>query len=159
MDTVICRDIHGIEHEVKRSDLRFRPSVYGIVIRDGKVLLTPQWDGYDFPGGGMELGETIDAALAREVKEETGLDVEMGDLVHIEDCFYHSAAEEPWHSLLIYFTCKNARGELSTDGFMEDEKEYMKLAEWIPLDAVDSIKFYNAVESAFLIRKAAGMNV
>lgn len=51
-----------------------RPSVRGIIIKDGKVLLvhSQKYGYYKFPGGGMEDGEDHRAALAREVKEETG---------------------------------------------------------------------------------------
>jgi 8-oxo-dGTP pyrophosphatase MutT (NUDIX family) len=70
---IICKDIKGNEYAVPVEQLSFRPSVYGIIIQEGKILLSKQWDGYDFPGGGIKLGETIEQALLREVKEETGL--------------------------------------------------------------------------------------
>ena len=51
-----------------------RPGAYGVVRRDGRVLLV--WDQADeqwyFPGGGIEAGESPEEALAREVTEETG---------------------------------------------------------------------------------------
>lgn len=78
MQKITCRTIDGKTQEVDAGDLAFRPSVYSVAIRDGKVLLSPQWDGYDFPGGGVELGEAIDEAFRREIKEETGLDAERG---------------------------------------------------------------------------------
>lgn len=51
-----------------------RPSVRGIVLRDGKVLMVHslKYDYYKFPGGGIEPGEGMAAALCREVQEETG---------------------------------------------------------------------------------------
>ena len=52
-----------------------RPSVRGIVIRDGKIAMVHslKYDYYKFPGGGIEQCETKHEALIREVKEETGL--------------------------------------------------------------------------------------
>lgn len=85
---ISCRDIDGNIFEVPASELKFRPSVYGIIIQDNKVLLSKQWDGYDFPGGGIELGETIEEALKREVWEETGLKVEKGQFVACEESFF-----------------------------------------------------------------------
>ena len=73
--------MHGVRQEVAIKDLAFRPSVYGVAIWDGKVLLVPQWDGYDFPGGGVDLGETLDEAFRREVFEESGLTVERGEIL------------------------------------------------------------------------------
>ncbi len=46
---ITCRKIDGTTVEVLASELSFRPSVYGVAIQDGKVLLSPQFgDGYDF---------------------------------------------------------------------------------------------------------------
>lgn len=54
-----------------------RPSVRGIIIRDGKIAMvhSPKYNYYKFPGGGIEAGETMEEALIREVAEESGLQV------------------------------------------------------------------------------------
>lgn len=54
-----------------------RPSTRGIIVKDGKLALihNMKYDYYEFPGGGIEAGESHMQALAREVKEETGLTV------------------------------------------------------------------------------------
>ncbi|HYX49844.1 MAG TPA: NUDIX domain-containing protein, partial [Ktedonobacteraceae bacterium] len=60
------------------SAAQFRIAVYAIIFADRRVLLALRhninW--WNLPGGGMELGETVDEAMRREVREETGLEVE-----------------------------------------------------------------------------------
>ena len=60
--------------------------VGAVVVVDGRILLVqrgrpPSAGSWSIPGGRVEEGETLAAALRREVAEETGLDVEPGDLV------------------------------------------------------------------------------
>ena len=51
-----------------------RPSARAIILKDGKVLLNyvSKYNCYEFPGGGIEAGETPECAVQREVAEETG---------------------------------------------------------------------------------------
>lgn len=153
MKTVICRGVHGESEEVPVDALSFRPSVYGVIIKDDKVLLSRQWDGYDFPGGGVDLGETLEEALEREIKEETGLSAKKDKLVLVkEDFFTHPGTKKHFQSILLYFSCKDVSGDISTDGFDEHEKTYAKEAQWIPLGEIDKLKFYNPIDSVALIR-------
>jgi ADP-ribose pyrophosphatase YjhB (NUDIX family) len=67
-----------------------RVRVTGIVIEDGRLLLlnqdTPNTGrSWSLPGGKLEDGETLAEALVREMKEETGLDVEPGRLLYVCD--------------------------------------------------------------------------
>lgn len=154
MKKVICIDRDKNQHEVAVKNLKFRPSIYGLIIKDGAILLSRQWDGYDFPGGGIELGEDIKVALIREVKEETGLDVKVGKIVTCENSFYKTIKNDCWHSILIYHQCEVIGGQLSIEKADEDEREYISMPEWIPLEDIEKIKFINSVDSVGIIKLA-----
>lgn len=53
-----------------------RPGSYGVVARDGEVLVVREASGIFLPGGGIEPGETPREALEREIAEETGFRVD-----------------------------------------------------------------------------------
>lgn len=61
------RDIETLD--AASSKAQFRIGVFGVIIEDGKALLglRRDIDWWNLPGGGMELGETVDEALQREV--------------------------------------------------------------------------------------------
>lgn len=85
-------DINGNEVDMNVEELYFRPAVYGIVIKDEKVLMITQNFGYSLPGGGLDLGETFEEALVREMKEETGYEVESVRLLEATSQFF----KLPW---------------------------------------------------------------
>ena len=152
---VTCTDRNGNKYAVPADELTFRPSVYAIIIENDHILLSKPWDGYDFPGGGIEIGETIQEALIHEVKEETGLAVSVGKLVNCEDSFYklHSTGSYI-HSLLLYYLCSITGGEISKEFFDENERTYMDKPEWINLKEIQKVKFYNSVDSLAILEEA-----
>ena len=155
---VTCKNrLTGDSKEVPAEMLQFRPAAYGVIIHDGKVLLNRAWDGHDFPGGGIDRGESIKEAVLREVKEETGVSVDVGPLLYVGEDFFiaNFIPDTYFHALVYYFLCTNPMGELSTEGFMHYEKDYMKGPVWVPLGELDRLKFYNSIDSAALIRKGA----
>lgn len=155
MKTVTARDIHGKTYEVPADQLSFRPAVYAVIIRDGKILLAKEWDGYDFPGGGIKLGEKIEDALVREVKEETGFDVKVGKFLATHDNFFKKVSSGKFvHSILLYYVCTVIGGEASIEGIEGVELGFMGMPEWIDVATIREIKFYNAVDSVKLIESA-----
>jgi len=156
---VICHDLDNNNYEVEVDKLIFRPSVYGILIESGKILLSKQWDGYDMPGGGVDIHETLEEALKREFFEETGLKVEVLTPVHAETSFFHPShstkhKDEYWNCPLVYYLVKQVGGKISKDNFDEEEKDYADLPEWIDLEKIDRLKFFNSVDSVSVINKA-----
>lgn len=68
---------------------RIRIRVAVVIVQDGKILLCQHEKNnrryWLIPGGGVEFGETVAEAGARELKEEAGLDVQIGDLIFVQE--------------------------------------------------------------------------
>ncbi len=87
---------------------RFTIRVYGILMDENKrVLLSDEFIRGDyftkFPGGGMEFGEGTRDCLKREFKEETGLDVTIGEHIYTTDYFQISAFNKRDQIISIYY--------------------------------------------------------
>ncbi len=93
-------------------------SVGAVIVEDGRVLLVqrgqpPLQGQWSLPGGAVEVGETLSAALQREVLEETGLVVEVGPLVEVLDRIHlDAAAQVEYHYVLIDYLCFVVGGQL-----------------------------------------------
>ena len=155
---IICHDKDWNKFKVNVDKLTFRPSVYGVIIKNGKILLARQWDGYEFPGGGIKLDETIEEALKREIWEETGYKVKAEKILHSENSFFTPRPylkKLYWNCVLIYYACSIVSGKISTKNFDDNEKKIMSAAEWVDLKNISKLKFYNSVDSVKLIKEAA----
>ena len=130
---------------------RFRPSAKAVVIRDGLLLTTrnrtpgdarPDW--YILPGGGQIPGETLDVALVREVREETGIEVVPGPLLWVRELIIALRHDPPFdpaeHALEFMF-----QAEFVADhGDPSEADLYQQAVEWIAPKALSELRFYPA---------------
>lgn len=151
---VVCHDRFGSLKKVGAEKLIWRPSVYGILFKGTKILLSPQREGYDFPGGGVLIHETIEEALKREFWEETGLRVEPIKPVQTQTSFYMLQKGGYWNVVMIFYLVRQVGGKLSKDNFDEDEKKYADLARWVEVKEALGLKFYNHIDNSKLIQEA-----
>ena len=80
------------------------------LVKRGRPPLAGQWS---IPGGLLEVGETLRACAEREVREETGLTVEIGELLGVFDRVVPDAdGHIQYHYVLIDFLCRRLVGEL-----------------------------------------------
>src|ERR1041385_9580443 len=86
----------------------FNVRVYGVLVAgNGDILVADEHirGGYytKFPGGGMEFGEGTRDCLKREFKEETGLDVTVGEHIYTTDYYQQSAFNPKDQIISIYY--------------------------------------------------------
>lgn len=106
-------------------------AVGGVVIDGGAVLLVrralpPRQGEWSLPGGRLELGESLTEGVAREVREETGLEVEVGVVVEVFDRVHRDEAGRiRYHFVIVDFLCRPRGGTLAAGDDAAD-------ARWVP---------------------------
>jgi ADP-ribose pyrophosphatase YjhB (NUDIX family) len=94
-------------------------AVSAAIVRDDRVLIvrrarTPAHGLYTLPGGGVELGETLEEAVIREVREETALDVAPVELVGFRQAIVRDTAGRiERHFVILPFAARLIGGEIS----------------------------------------------
>ena len=90
--------------------------VGGVLIRDGRVLLIrrgkpPLYGRWVVPGGTVELGESLEQALVREMREETGLEVVPLEILTVFDRIERDGDQVVYHYVIVDYLCRWLGGE------------------------------------------------
>jgi mutator protein MutT len=90
--------------------------VGGVVVKEGRVLLArrgkePLYGRWVVPGGTVELGETLEQALVREMREETGLHVEPVEVLTVFDRIQRDGERVVYHYVIVDYLCRWLDGE------------------------------------------------
>jgi mutator protein MutT len=100
--------------------------VGAVIVENGKVVLVkrryePLAGRWSLPGGTLELGETLEEGVAREMREETGLEVEVGPVIEVFDRIITDDTRRiRYHFVLVDYLCWPANGELQAGSDVDD---------------------------------------
>lgn len=102
-----------------------RVGVGAVVVHDGRVLLIrrgkdPLRGRWVVPGGTVELGETLEEALVREVQEETGVTVRPLEVVLVFDRILREGGQVNYHYVIIDYLCDYVSGTPRAGSDAED---------------------------------------
>jgi ADP-ribose pyrophosphatase YjhB (NUDIX family) len=119
-----------------------------LILRDGKLLLVkrgahPGFGKWSVPGGLVELGERVQDAMVREVKEEVGFDVEAVKLTDVADTItLDSSGRVQYHFVVVNFVARIVGGELKTATDILEAK-------WVPVGEVDKVDLTGSFRAFF----------
>ncbi len=126
-------------------------TVDAIIERDGRIVLVQRRYeplGWALPGGFVDPGEKVGDAAVREAKEETGLDIALGTILHV----YSDPRRDPRRPTLSVVFTATGSGDLVAGDDAGD-------ARWFPLDALPSpIVFdHGAIIADYIRFRATGI--
>ena len=131
-----------------------RVAAYAVILDDERRVLLARWTegrrvSWTMPGGGLEPGEDPEAAVRREVREETGYKVVVDELLGIHSRVIPArrrvtpGATEPLHTLRIVYRARIASGRLRFE-----KNGSTDMAAWYPLDEVSGLQRVRLVDIA-----------
>ncbi|MBL6929203.1 MAG: NUDIX hydrolase [Rhodospirillales bacterium] len=114
--------------------------VGAVVIRDGRVLLArrgkePRKGSWSLPGGAQQLGETVFEAARREIREETGLEIEVLGIIDVADSIQRDDhGEVRYHYTLVDVLAQTINGDVAAAGDDAAEVAWFSPDELAPLE-------------------------
>jgi ADP-ribose pyrophosphatase len=126
------------------------PAVGIVVVHDQRVLLVqrgrePAYGRWTIPGGVIEVGETLHEAARREIREECGIEVETGRVLHVyEPIVRDGAGRVRFHYVIIDVLARYVSGEVQPADDALD-------ARWVGVDELEALNVMS--EAAQLIRE------
>ncbi len=117
------------------------------IIHEGRVLVLRESDknpngtnphSYDLPGGRLESGEDVYMTLSREVKEETGLAVQIGTPFFVGE-WWPRVKNEQWHIVGIYFHCSLKGNKDITLNHEHDRADWIDPADYAKVGLIKNV--------------------
>jgi 8-oxo-dGTP diphosphatase len=128
--------------------------VGAVIFHDDQVLLVkrahePLRGEWSLPGGAVDVGETLRAAIVREVREETSLEVEVGPVVDVVDRITaDDQGRISYHFVIVDYLCRVTGGRLACASDAD-------AAEWVAVDDLQRFKLTKAAADVVLKARTA----
>lgn len=117
----------------------------GVLVKNNRVLVQREKNGreYALPGGHIKIGETLEAGLVREYKEETGADIKVKRLLWSEECFWEWKGKQA-HNIAFYYLTEECNGfEIPDNGeFISHKDNCNVVIGWIDIEQLKSVIIY-----------------
>ena len=123
--------------------------VGAVVVRDGKALIIkrahePRKGEWSLPGGLLELGESLQDAVRREIKEETSLDIDVGPVIETFDRVHRDDhGKIRYHFVIVDYVCWPNAGEAVPGSDAEG-------VAWVAADEIDDYKVNTHAKAVIL---------
>lgn len=126
---------------------RFNYRVCGIIIHEGKILAMHDQRSpyYYLPGGRVQLGETVEEAVLREIREELEIDAAIVRPLWFNQGFFtEDVSGEQFHEICVYFLLDISHTDLLSKGeqFVLNENNQRHTFEWLSFDRLKDEYFY-----------------
>lgn len=133
--------------------INIRPA---ILIIENQHVLTMQYnygrqEVYNLPGGNLELGEYLSEALIREMQEELGIEVSVGEMILVGEVYFEDRKKHTLHLLF--------EGKITAGIPTLNPKETSALAvKWLDINDLDSLNIYPNLSKQIQHYLAAQLN-
>lgn len=126
---------------------RFNYRVCGMIIHEGKILAMHDQRSpyYYLPGGRVQLGETVEEAVLREIREELEIDAKIVRPLWFNQGFFtEDVTGQQFHEICIYFLMDISHTDLLSKGeqFVLNENNQRHTFEWLEFDRLKDEYFY-----------------
>lgn len=121
--------------------------VAGVLVKDHRVLVQREKDGtaYALPGGHVQIGETLEDALVREIREEMGVGIRCVRLLWSEECFWAWCGRQA-HQISFYYLMELREPlDLPENGEFVPQKDHRDVVfGWMPIEELQHVTVYPA---------------
>ncbi len=143
-----CVTLRGEKRMLPKEQLQFRVAAYAVIPHISQILLiTDRHTGkYWFPGGGVNLGERLQDALLREVKEETGIEIHPERFIGFREVFFYGDhSDRAFQQYGFFFLCRPLTLQPSEDRRVDDPDA--EKSQWVEIASLGEADFVTLGEN------------